>query len=513
MDSQDQQSLPREATKQEIETLTHGIDTTPLIAWLLAFAGAAAQLARFGTTVAQQNYLQNPPGNKELPGALNLGESTATIIQNAFLFFQYLTPMPFTLLSDAWLGRYKTMLLSLTYTVLFVTALPSSLDHGAGLGGLIATMVLTGLGQGGLSAVMYPLIDPGETPSVKRNKKGESVWVLLYIGFWAAYLLPTCILIVTIIPVIFWNKRLVKLPPQGNTLPQAGRVLLIATRSKFHLSAADPQHQNQHYSHSVLWNSTFIDEIRRGLNGCRVVISFVVFWLCYNQTANNLMSQAGSMQSQGVSNDTIKSLNAIACIIMGPPIQHILSYSQRRKMELGPILRMTAMPPVSNSSSIRADHATTIPSNAQLHETHRTALRTSTSKQISLVSLSEYTYTEAPTNLKASVQASQAVAAALGAAIGIGLSPVSKNPWLIIMFVCLAGTMAITAVFFWAVYRGHDVDYAKADEVDAVDGKEDGKQSDDLEAVVCKKETADADSRHGEKLIPGNSVKAVEISL
>lgn len=29
-----------------------------------------------------------------------------------------------------------------------------------------------------------------------------------YIGFWAAYLLPTCILVVTIIPVIFWNKRL-----------------------------------------------------------------------------------------------------------------------------------------------------------------------------------------------------------------------------------------------------------------------------------------------------------------
>lgn len=44
------------------------------------------------------------------------------------------------------------------YTVMFVTALPSSLKHGAGLGGLITTMVLTGLGQGGLSAVMYPFI-------------------------------------------------------------------------------------------------------------------------------------------------------------------------------------------------------------------------------------------------------------------------------------------------------------------------------------------------------------------
>ncbi|TGO52739.1 hypothetical protein BCON_0136g00230 [Botryotinia convoluta] len=114
--------------------------------------------------------------------------------------------MLFALLSDAWLGRYKTMLFSLAlivigYTVLFVTALPSSLEHGAGLGGLIAMMILTGLEQRGLSAIMYHFI--------------------------------------------------VKLPPQGNILPQAGRVLLIATRSKFHLSAADPQYQIQHYNHSA----------------------------------------------------------------------------------------------------------------------------------------------------------------------------------------------------------------------------------------------------------------------
>lgn len=52
-------------------------------------------------------------------------------------------------------------LMVIGYTVLFVTALPSSLEHKAGLGGLIATMILTGLGQGGLSAVMYSFIGKG----------------------------------------------------------------------------------------------------------------------------------------------------------------------------------------------------------------------------------------------------------------------------------------------------------------------------------------------------------------
>jgi hypothetical protein len=59
-----------------------------------------------------ENYLQNPRGDSQLPGALGLGQAHATIIQNAFLFFGYLTPLPFALISDRWIGRYKTMLIS-----------------------------------------------------------------------------------------------------------------------------------------------------------------------------------------------------------------------------------------------------------------------------------------------------------------------------------------------------------------------------------------------------------------
>lgn len=51
-----------------------------------------------------------------------------------------------------------TRLLSFAYIVQLITSLPTSLDNGAGLGGIIVTMVLSGLGHGGLSAVMYPFI-------------------------------------------------------------------------------------------------------------------------------------------------------------------------------------------------------------------------------------------------------------------------------------------------------------------------------------------------------------------
>jgi proton-dependent oligopeptide transporter, POT family len=62
-----------------------------------------------------ENYIQNPPGDSALPGALGLGQSRATIIFNAFYLFSFLVPVPFALVSDAWLGRYTVLCISLRY--------------------------------------------------------------------------------------------------------------------------------------------------------------------------------------------------------------------------------------------------------------------------------------------------------------------------------------------------------------------------------------------------------------
>ena len=49
--NEDQEILPRDARADEIENFPHEMDDIPITAWLLAFTGAAAQLARFGITV------------------------------------------------------------------------------------------------------------------------------------------------------------------------------------------------------------------------------------------------------------------------------------------------------------------------------------------------------------------------------------------------------------------------------------------------------------------------------
>ncbi|OTA98393.1 hypothetical protein M426DRAFT_326018 [Hypoxylon sp. CI-4A] len=531
-------SFPREATKEEIENLTHEPDDIPVTAWLLTFTGAASQLARFGCTVAWQNYLQNPRGNPHLPGALGLGESTATIIQNAFLFFQYLTPLPLGLISDAWLGRYRIMVISLAflvvgYTLLFTTSLPAALNHGTGLGGIIGTIFLIGIGHGGMSAVMYAFIGdqiPETRPIVKRNKRGELVvtdrklsiqyvfngyyWMAniaslssipttfmeKYIDFWAAYLLPTALLIVAVIPVIFWNKKLVKPLPQGNILPQAGRVVLIACRSGFKLSAADPDYQKVHHDRTVPWTASFVGEISRGLRACRVIVCFVIFWLCYNQTNNNIISQAGQMEQQGISNDTIQALNPIFCILLGPVIQKgLFPFLRRRKIAFGPIRRMAValifiaagiayaagLQQLIYSKGPCFDHPLECPAAVTVGEGNparpnevsiwlQTPLHflLAVGEILGIVSLNEFTYAEAPTNMKAVVLAFQQLAAAVGAALGAALGPVSKNPQLVILYACLAGTMAISAVLFWLVFRRYDAVFEKTQHEDASDNNE-----------------------------------------
>ncbi|KAH7320641.1 oligopeptide transporter [Stachybotrys elegans] len=513
---------PRKATPEEIRDLVHEVDDIPVAAWLLTFTGAASNLAKFGITVTWQNYLQNEPGNPLLPGALGLGQSTATAIQSGYLFFRYLAPLPFAIISDAWLGRHTTMHISLGlllvgYTVLVLTSIPSALERGAGLPGLIVTMFLTGLGHGGLSAVMYPFIAdqiPEHEPRVKRNKKGELVvterqlsvqyvfngyyWMVnvasmaiiattlleRHVGFWLAFLVPTGILFVTIIPVIVLHRRLVKLPPEGNILIQAGQVIMIACRSKFRLDAADPMRQKLLHDRDVPWTSAFVDEMRRGLKGCRVILFFIIFWLCYDQTTTNIISQAAQMRARGISNDTIQALNPVACIIMGPLIQDFLfKFLRENKIAFGPIIRMTVaffftaaaiayaagIQQVIYSSGpcyeypLECPAATPHPgSNERLPNNVNIWLQTpylfilAIGEILGMVALNEYTYTEAPTNLKAMVQALQNLSAAAGAAIGIALGQVSRNPWLVILFSSLAGVMTIFAVLFWLIFHKYD---------------------------------------------------------
>lgn len=100
---------PRDATASETSLYPHITDKIPLSAWIVILAGAAERACYFGIIAPWQNYLQNPRSHGAVPGALGLGQSTATNISNAFFLFSFLTPMGFAVLADVWLGRFWTL--------------------------------------------------------------------------------------------------------------------------------------------------------------------------------------------------------------------------------------------------------------------------------------------------------------------------------------------------------------------------------------------------------------------
>ena len=64
--------------------------------------------------------------------------------------------------------------------ILFITSLPTSIEHGAALGGLIAAMIIIGLGAGGIKSNVSPLIAEqyrGTKQTIRVEKSGERVIV------------------------------------------------------------------------------------------------------------------------------------------------------------------------------------------------------------------------------------------------------------------------------------------------------------------------------------------------
>lgn len=325
-----------------------------------------------------------------------------------------------------------------------------------------------------------------------------------HVDFWVAYLLAVGLFVLGIIPVLLWSRHLcmycdpfqidccadleiVKPVPDDKALSQTGEVLLIACKSGFRLSAADPEYQRLHRNRTVDWSPNFISELRRGLKGCRLIICFIFFWLCYNQTTNNLISQAGQTEQKGISNDTVQSLNPIFCIILGPLIQSVIfPFLRRRNLPLGPIVRITVAfffiaagiayasglqqliysrgpcfkYPLECPAAMRGQHSGSLrPNEVNIWVQTPIHFLLAVGEILGLVALNEYTYSEAPSNAKAMVQAIQQLAAAIGSAFGLALGPVSKNPYLVILYASLAGTMAFSGVIFWVLFRKLDAQY------------------------------------------------------
>lgn len=245
-----------------------------------------------------------------------------------------MTPIFGAIIADQYLGKYKAILyFCFVYIVglliLLLTSLPVALEHGAGLGGFIASIIVVGIGTGGIKSNVAPLIADQykrRTLAVKTLETGERVildpaltiqriYMIFYgcinvgslsllatpymerdIGFWSAFLLCVCVFAVGTCVLILGRKFYVVRPPTGSIITNAFKAIGVMIGSR-KMDAAKPSWQAEHGSNRAFpWDDHFIDELKRALVACKVFAFYPIYWVVYGQFSTNFVSQGRSLK-------------------------------------------------------------------------------------------------------------------------------------------------------------------------------------------------------------------------
>ncbi|EXJ83708.1 POT family proton-dependent oligopeptide transporter [Capronia coronata CBS 617.96] len=373
-------------TEEELKTLPRVADEIPWRVYTVAFVELCERFSYYGTQILFQNFIQrrlltptgrapNPGGDTDNnPGALGQGQQIATSLGTFFSFWCYALPLLGAWMADTYLGRYKTIMISIAcaivgHVILTVSAAPSVLEntHGA-LIAFIVAIIIFGLGTGGFKPNISPLIAEqivGEHLRVSTNKRGERVivdpaqtsariynwfylfinigaltgqlsmsYAALYVGYYLAFLLPTLMFLLCPIVLIAFKKNYRLTAPQGSVLGPAIKLLWHATKGRWSLN---PVRTVKNLRRASFWDDVkpshippsrrpewmtfddaWVDEMRRGFKACSVFLWYPLYWIASNQINNNLTSQADTMRHAGLPPEIVSNMDPLALIILIP---------------------------------------------------------------------------------------------------------------------------------------------------------------------------------------------------
>ncbi|KAF9445220.1 peptide transporter PTR2B [Macrolepiota fuliginosa MF-IS2] len=402
-------------TQRDLDTYRHVADRLPYTAWLVVIVEFAERWTYYGTTNVFNNYIRAPlpPGSTTgavtaanravgVAGALGQGVQKSFAIRTLICFqfnsfWVYITPFVGGIVADTWLGRYKTILLFSViclagHIVLVGSATPASLAKpDAALGLLVLSIVIMGLGAGGIKANVSPMIAEQYTGKLRKETlpSGEivikspavtiqSIYLWFYAainfgscgaisasflardhGYWSAFIVPTGIFILVPFVLIFGRKHYVVTPPRGSILVETLRVISFALEPRWSLNlirtirncrapdfwdpAKPSSYEKGKVPAKITWDDEFVGEVARTLSACTVFLFFPFYWLCYSQIDGNLGTMAAAMTLNGTPNDLIQNLNPITIIVFIPIFDYIIYPFLRRKgINFSPIKRIYA---------------------------------------------------------------------------------------------------------------------------------------------------------------------------
>ncbi|KAF4452905.1 hypothetical protein F53441_4331 [Fusarium austroafricanum] len=491
-------------TAEELDTLRRVPNKIPLKLFSIAFIELCERFSYYGCTVVFTNFIQQklPEGSttgadNEQPGALGMGQRASTGITTFNQFWQYFMPLLGAYVADQYWGRYKTISWALGidiigHIILIISAIPPVIgNQGGALGAMIIAIIVIGFGTGGFKPNVNPLIveQLGEQyMHVKTLKSGERVVVDPAVTIERVYLwFYFCINVGALVGQVTYERR----PPGGSVLGQALKTWFLAQKGCWSLNPV-ATYKNLHkddfwekvkpsnFSNEtrpkwMTFDDAWVDELSRGFNACAVFCWYPIFWLCYNQINNNLISQAAVMQRHGVPNDILSNLNPFALLIF-IPLNDFFVYPALRKagFRFTPIKKITAgfftgaaamiwaavvqhfIYQKSECGKYASGDGCAIPDINVWAQTGAYVLIALSEVFASITSL-EYAFSKAPKNMRSMVQAVALFMTAFSAALGQALVGLASDPLLVWNYGVVAILAVIAGTCFWFQFRSLDI--------------------------------------------------------
>ncbi|KAJ6150718.1 hypothetical protein N7470_007312 [Penicillium chermesinum] len=509
------------ATEHDLQTLRRVADKVPWAAYTVAFVEWCERFSYYGTTAVFVNFIQRPlPANSTtgalpagadhtngVPGALGMGQRASTGLTLFNQFWSYVMPLVGAFIADQHWGRFKTIFSAIAvalmgHTILLISAIPQVIasPHGS-IACFAVGLVIMGIGTGGFKPNITTLIAEQyreERPFIRVLASGERVvvdpaatvarihlyfylmvnlgslvgqismvYAERYIGFWLSFLLPTVMFLLCPGVLFLCRKRYHLVPPTGSVYSQAFRLWRLSMKGSDEVppesdnwDRVKPSRFGPEKPAWMTFDDEWVDEVRRGLQACKLFLWLPLFWLSYNQMLNNLTSQAATMKLGGVPNDIINNLNPFALVILIPIFDQLLYPGLRRLgFNFTPIKRITGGFIVAGLSMIAATVTQYYIYRLEKENPEHTDISVwvqvapyvlgAISEIFASVTSLEYAFTKAPRNMRSLVQAIAQLMNAFSSAIGQAFVSLSEDPLLVWNYAVVAILAFVGAVGFW----------------------------------------------------------------
>ncbi|WVQ94831.1 hypothetical protein IAU59_001914 [Kwoniella sp. CBS 9459] len=342
---------------------------------------------------------------------------------------------------------------------------------------------------------------PVKKPVIKTTKKGERVivdpqatvqrymlifywcinigsfWMIVtsytqrLVGFWVAYLEPAILYVIVPFVFLFIYKKMYFAPPQGSVVLEAYYVVRELFRRNGFVGAlrggdkawnltkpsAIQELDGELDEKKYFWDDQFVDEIRQSLQACAVAWILPIYYLADGGIGNMENDMSTAMTLNNIPNDLMGNFNPLCIIIFTPIITYgLYPFFERIGRPIKPMTRIAigfALATITMiiGAIVQWKVYKTSPCGYYATDCEDGVSSVPLAWQIPLsalpgigeifVSVTSYeiAYTRAPARMKSLVYAIILFNQAISAAIGLALSNVIKDPYLIWPYVALAG--------------------------------------------------------------------------